>query len=273
MGLAGARFEGRTVLVTGGSSGIGRATAHGFVAEGAHVMVTGRDEDRLAETRRTSEAPDRVAIHVADLAEPGAAAGAVAAALRVLGGLDVLINNAGIALEAPVLETTDDAWRATMAVNLDAVFAAAREAGRHMAGRGGGAIVNVSSIDGIVPEAPMVAYGVSKAAVSALTRALALELGPHGVRTNAVAPGETVSPMTEPDLRDERFVAGYLPRIPLGRFGRAEEQSAAIRFLASDEASFVNGAILVVDGGQIAGEWYYPVPWPAPWPAGPAGSG
>jgi meso-butanediol dehydrogenase/(S,S)-butanediol dehydrogenase/diacetyl reductase len=252
------RFEGRAVLVTGGSSGIGRATAHAFVSEGAHVMVTGRDEGRLEETREAASDPGRVVAVAADLATPGEAARVVAAAVSTFGRLHVLVNNAGFADETPILETTDEVWRATMAVNLDAVFSAAREAGRHMAAHGDGAIVNVSSIDAIAPEAPMAAYSVSKAAVSALTRALALELGPRGVRTNAVAPGETDSAMTRVDLADERLVAGYLPRIPLRRFGLAEEQAAAIRFLASDEASFVNGAILVVDGGQTSGSWYYP---------------
>ena len=256
------RFEGRAVLVTGGSSGIGRATAHAFVADGARVMITGRDEGRLAEARGSTVDPERVVLHVADLATPGEAARAIDAAVAGLGRLDVLVNNAGFADETPILDTTDEAWRATMAVNLDAVFSAAREAGRHMVRQGGGAIVNVSSIDAIAPEAPMAAYSVSKAGVSALTRAFALELGPLGVRSNAVAPGETRSAMTEADLQNERFVAGYLPRIPLRRFALADEQAAAICFLASDEASFVNGAILVVDGGQTAGSWYYP--WDGP---------
>ena len=265
------RFDGRAVLVTGGSSGIGRATAHAFVAEGAHVMVTGRDERRLIETIEASRDPGRVVSHVADLAEPGAAARAVTEAVSAFGRLHVLVNNAGFADEAPILETSDEAWRATMAVNLDAVFSAAREAGRHMVQQGGGTIVNVSSIDAIAPEAPMAAYSVSKAAVSALTRAFALELGHLGVRSNAVAPGETLSAMTRDDADDPRFVAGYLPRIPMRRFAQASEQAAAICFLASDEASFVNGAILVVDGGQLSGSWYYP--WdgpPAPtWGSGP----
>ena len=257
------------MLVTGGSSGIGRAAAHAFVAEGARVLIAGRDERRLLETRGSAADPERVVVHLGDLAESGEAARAVDTAASRLGRLDVLVNNAGFADETPILDTTDETWRATMAVNLDAVFSAARDAGRYMAERGGGAIVNVSSIDAIAPEAPMAAYSVSKAAVSALTRAFAVELGPLGVRSNAVAPGETHSAMTEADLDDERFVAGYLPRIPLGRFALAAEQAAAICFLASDEASFVNGAVLVVDGGQTAGSWYYP--WDGPASGGPAG--
>jgi NAD(P)-dependent dehydrogenase (short-subunit alcohol dehydrogenase family) len=261
---AAGRFDGRTVLVTGGSSGIGRATALAFVAEGARVLVTGRDRTRLSETAAAAADPGRVTTLEADLSEPGEAARVVRHAVDTFGRLHVLVNNAGIAPEAPFLETTDEMWRDTMVVNLDAVFTAAREAARHMAAEGGGAIVNVSSIDAIVPEGPMAAYAVSKAGVSALTRAMALELGHLGVRTNAVAPGETASGMTQVDLDDPGFTAGYLPRIPMGRWAEAAEQAAAICFLASDEASFVNGSILVVDGGQLAGSWYYPSDAPTP---------
>jgi meso-butanediol dehydrogenase/(S,S)-butanediol dehydrogenase/diacetyl reductase len=257
-----ARFDGRAVIVTGGSSGIGRAAVHAFAAEGARVMATGRDEGRLAETRAASADPSVVHTFATDLSLPGEAARVVAAAADVFGRIDVLVNNAGFADETPILEMSDDAWRATMAVNLDAVFAASREAGRHMAAAGGGCIVNVSSIDGVVPEAPLAAYSVSKAGVASLTKAFAIELGHLGVRTNAVAPGETVSAMTQGDVDDPRFRAGYLPRIPMRRFATAEEQAAVICFLASDAASFVNGAVLVVDGGQTAGSWYYP--WDPP---------
>jgi meso-butanediol dehydrogenase / (S,S)-butanediol dehydrogenase / diacetyl reductase len=256
------RFDGRAVLVTGGSSGIGRAAVHAFVAEGARVMATGRDQTRLDGTREGSEDPSRVHVFAADLAQPGEAGRAVAATVEAFGRIDVLVNNAGFADETPVLEMSDEAWRATMAVNLDAVFAASREAGRHMAAAGGGAIVNVSSIDGIVPEAPLAAYSASKAAVASLTKAFAVELGHLGIRTNAVAPGETVSAMTQDDVDDPRFRAGYLPRIPMRRFATAREQAAVICFLASDAASYVNGVVLAVDGGQTAGSWYYP--WDPP---------
>jgi meso-butanediol dehydrogenase/(S,S)-butanediol dehydrogenase/diacetyl reductase len=256
------RFDGRAVLVTGGSSGIGRAAVHAFVAEGARVMATGRDGTRLDGTREGSEDPSRVHVLAADLAQPGEAGRAVSATVEAFGRIDVLVNNAGFADETPVLEMSDEAWRATMAVNLDAVFAASREAGRHMAAAGGGAIVNVSSIDGIVPEAPLAAYSASKAAVASLTKAFAVELGHLGIRTNAVAPGETVSAMTQDDVDDPWFRAGYLPRIPMRRFATAQEQAAVICFLASDAASYVNGVVLAVDGGQTAGSWYYP--WDPP---------
>ena len=256
------RFEGRGVLVTGASSGIGAACVRAFVREGARVVATGRSEVRLASVREGAGEPSRVTVLVADLAGSGEAARVATEAIAQLGRLDVLVNNAGVAFEEAALDTTEDTWRTTMATNLDAAFFASQVAGRHMAGAGGGAIVNVASIDGIVPEAPLLAYNVSKAGLISLTRTMAVELGPAGVRVNAIAPGETLTAMTESDIADERFRREYLPGVPLGRFARADEQAGPILFLASDEASFVNGATLVADGGQIAGRWYYP--WHAP---------
>lgn len=256
------RFDGRGVLVTGASSGIGAACVHAFVREGARVVATGRSEERLASVRDEATDPARVVNLVADLALAGEAARVTTEAIARLGRLDVLVNNAGIAFEEAALDTTEDTWRTTMAVNLDAAFFASQVAGRHMAAAGGGAIVNVASIDGIVPEAPLLAYNVSKAGLISLTRTMAVELGPYGVRVNAVAPGETLTGMTEGDIADERFRREYLRGVPLGRFARADEQAGPILFLASEEASFVNGATLVADGGMVAGSWYYP--WAAP---------
>jgi 3-oxoacyl-[acyl-carrier protein] reductase len=258
------RFEGRKVLVTGGSSGIGSACVKAFVAEGASVAAVGRDAGRLETVRSATLAPERVFTLIADLSEPGEAKRATAEAIGSLSGLDVLLNNAGVAFEEPAVETTEETWRTTMATNLDAAFFASQVAGKHMIDQGGGVIVNVASIDGIVPEGTLAAYNASKAALISLTRTMAVELGPHGIRINAVAPGETLTAMTEADITNERFRREYLRQVPLGRFGSAEEQARVILFLASDEASYVNGATLVADGGQIAGTWYYP--WQAPEP-------
>jgi NAD(P)-dependent dehydrogenase (short-subunit alcohol dehydrogenase family) len=260
------RFEGRGVLVTGGSSGIGAACVRSFVAEGATVAAVGRDVARLDAVRASAPDADRVRAIVADLATSEGQRGAVEAALEAVDRLDVVVNAAGIAPDGPVLETSDATWRETLAVNLDAAFVVSREAGRHMVERGGGAIVNVASIDGLVPEAPLLAYNVSKAGLLMLTRTFALELGHLGVRVNAVAPGETVTAMTEADVRDPRFRDAYLAQIPLRRFATAEEIAAPILFLASDDAAYVHGATLVVDGGALAGSWYYP--WMRPEPGG-----
>ncbi len=250
------------MLVTGGSSGIGAACVKAFVAEGARVAAVGRSTERLQAVRAATRAPSEVLTFAADLAQPGEASRVTAEAIEALGGLDVLLNNAGVAFEEPALDTTEETWRATMATNLDAAFFASQIAGRHMVKGGGGVIVNVASIDGIVPEATLAAYNASKAALISLTRTMAVELGHQGIRVNAIAPGETLTAMTEDDIADERFRREYLRQVPQGRFGAAEEQAKVILFLASDDASYVNGATLVVDGGQIAGTWYYP--WQAP---------
>jgi meso-butanediol dehydrogenase/(S,S)-butanediol dehydrogenase/diacetyl reductase len=231
---------------------------HRLVAEGARVVAVGRDEDRLGEVRRTSADPDRVETLVADLAEAGTGRVVAAEAVARLGRLDVLVNNAGIAVDGGALDTSDDAWRLTLAVNLDAAFEASQVAAGHMAESGGGSIVNVASIDGLQAESGLLAYNVSKAALLMLTKTFALELGHRGVRVNAVAPGMTVSAMTRDDIEDAAFSRHYLTMIPMQRWARADEQAAAIAFLASDDASYVNGATLVVDGGQTTGSWYYP---------------
>jgi 3-oxoacyl-[acyl-carrier protein] reductase len=176
--------------------------------------------------------------------------------------VDVLVNSAGIAEEQGVLEITEHQWRRTLAVNLDAPFFTSQVVARHMVERGGGAIVNVASTDALVAEAPMAPYNVSKAGLVMLTRSFALELGHRGVRCNAVAPGETLTAMTEREAADPAFRRWYLGQIPAQRFSTAEEQASPILFLASSAASYVNGATLLVDGGQLAGTWYYP--WDRP---------
>ena len=252
------RFEGRQALVTGASSGIGRACALALVAEGATVSVAGRDEQRLRQTRDASAAPERVRLDPADLSDPAQARRIAEDAIAATGTIDVLVNAAGIALDARVLDVDDARWRSTFALNLDAALWISQGVARHMVQRGAGSIVNVASIDGLVPEAPLAAYDASKAALISLTRSFAHELGHRGVRCNAVAPGMTMTPMIEADVASDAFVEGYIPRIPQRRFARADEVAAAILFLASDDASYVNGSTLVVDGGQLAGSWYYP---------------
>ncbi|MHB1510703.1 MAG: SDR family NAD(P)-dependent oxidoreductase [Acidimicrobiales bacterium] len=248
------RFAGQRVLVTGATSGIGRATAAAFAREGAHVVALGRRASRLEEL--ANEAPsgsiEPVVVDVRDRGELRSLIGRVAS-----GGLDVLVNNAGVAFSESILEASDEHWDDTVETNLTAVFVASQEAGRHMVAAGRGAIVNVASVDAFVAESPFGAYCPSKAGVVMLTKVLAFELGPFGIRCNALCPGMTVTEMTEPDL-DAEFDDAYLPRIPLGRYSRAEEQAEPVLFLASDAASYINGATLEVDGGQLSGFWYAP---------------
>lgn len=260
------RFQGMHALVTGGSSGIGRACVLAFVDEGAHVTAVGRDEGRLHETRDVSPSPGHVRVDMADLADPAQARRVAEDALAAMGSVDVLVNAAGVALDAGVLDITERDWRATLDLNLDATLWISQVVARHMVERRSGSIVNVASIDGLVPEAPLASYDVSKAGMISLTRSFAHELGHLGVRCNAVAPGMTITPMIEADMANDEFRDTYLRRIPQHRFARADEVASAIVFLASSEASYVNGATLVVDGGQLAGSWYYP--WDEPSPGG-----
>jgi NAD(P)-dependent dehydrogenase (short-subunit alcohol dehydrogenase family) len=252
-----ARFASKRVLVTGASSGVGRATALAFAREGATVTAVGRREERLrslaaqAESEAVGGTVGTAALDVRNRA----ALRALVAAVATEGGLDVLVNNAGIARQEGLLEVSDEHWDETIDTNLTSAFVASQEAARHMVAGGGGSIVNVASIDAFVAESPLGAYCASKAGLVMLTRCLAFELGHLGVRCNAICPGMTVTEMTEPDLTPA-FERAYLTRIPLQRFASPEEQASVILFLASEDASFVNGATVDVDGGQRAGFWY-----------------
>jgi gluconate 5-dehydrogenase len=253
------RFEGRRVIVTGASSGIGRATALGFVREGAIVTAIARREDRLqamADEALAGGAPGRVEVAAVDVRKRGELRSAIANAAAA-GAIDVLVNNAGVVHQQGILEVSDSDWDDTIETNLSSAFAASQEAARHMVARGAGSIVNVASIDAFVAESPFGAYCASKAGLVMLTRCLAFELGHLGVRCNAVCPGMTVTEMTEADLTPA-FERAYRTLIPLQRFSTPTEQADVILFLASDEASFVNGAVIEVDGGQRAGFWYGP---------------
>jgi NAD(P)-dependent dehydrogenase (short-subunit alcohol dehydrogenase family) len=248
------RFDGKKVLVTGGSSGIGRATVLAFAAEGARVVASGRDAARLEGVAAEHAGVQTL---VADLREPGAASRVVDEAAERLGGIDVLVNCAGVAHQQPILDLEEEVWRDTIETNLSAPFFASQAAARHMAAAGGGAIVNIASIDAFQAESPDAPYCASKAGLVLMTQSFAYELGHLGIRCNAVAPGLTDTPMLLDDLQQQTFRANYLGRIPLRRPARPEEQASVALFLASEDASYVNGETIVVDGGQTKGFWYY----------------
>lgn len=250
------RFDERRVLVTGGSSGIGRAITLAFAAEGARVVASGRRADRLAEVQRTAPA-DSVLPLVADVSRAQESRQMVSDAIDMLGGLDVLVNNAGVAYMEPFLHASDQRWTETMNVNLNAPFFASQVAARHMVAHGGGSIVNIASTDSFVAESPSVHYMVSKAGVAHLTRVIAFELGHLGVRCNAVCPGFTKTAMTAESFTPA-FWDNYMRRIPMRRPAEASEQASVVLFLCSPEASYVNGETIVVDGGQLKGFWYSP---------------
>lgn len=246
-------LTGKAVLISGGSSGIGEAAAARFIAEGARVYLCGVDAEQVAEVVDRLGAAGGTAC---DVSLPEDVERLVEAAEAALGGIDVLINNAGVAWREPFLEITAEHWDRLMAVNLRGMFLVAQAVSRRMVERGtGGAIVNMASTNGLKGEGDYAHYNASKGGVLQLTRTMAVELGRHGIRVNAVCPGYISTPLNAEIAASlgEDFVAAYArDQIPLGRTGLAEEVAAAYAFLASDEASFVHGAELVVDGGQLA---------------------
>jgi NAD(P)-dependent dehydrogenase (short-subunit alcohol dehydrogenase family) len=247
-------FSRKVIVVTGASSGIGRATAEAFARAGAAVVLVGRSEQGLADVERTIlEGGGRARACRADLTSDDAPDRVVAAAVDGFGGLDVLVNAAGI-IASGTLETTDDAaWDLMMALNLRAPFRLMRAAAPHLRVRKG-SVVNVSSVNGLRAFPGVLAYCVSKAGVDHLTRCAALEMAPYGVRVNAVNPGVTVTNLHKRGGMDDTAYAAFLERSkmthPLGRAGEADEVAALILFLASDRAANMTGETIPIDGGR-----------------------
>ncbi|MEV5709638.1 SDR family oxidoreductase [Actinoallomurus sp. NPDC052274] len=243
---------GKGVLVTGGTSGIGKATARRFLEEGARVFVCGLEG--VAATLTELAGLGEIAGTACDVSREEDVARLVTEATGFLGAVDVLINNAGTAWREPFLEITPAHWDALMRVNLRGMFLVAQAVSRAMVAAGTrGAIVNMSSTNGLGGEAEYAHYNASKGGVLLLTKTMAVELGAHGIRVNAVCPGYIRTPLNASITPDDAFVAAYeRDHIPLGRAGHADEVAAAYAFLASDDASFIHGAELVVDGGQLA---------------------
>ncbi len=242
----------RVAIVTGSDSGIGRATAVALAEEGCDVGITWHsDEDGAQETAAEVRAKGRRGeVRRVDLGDPAAGARLVDDLSETLGGLDVLVNNAGTLSSSPFLELTLDEWRHVLGVDLDGAFACAQAGARRMVAAGrGGRIVNVTSVHEHVPLPGSAAYCAAKGGLGLLTKVMALELAPHGITVNAVAPGEVATPMTGMDDVDPTTVdrAG----IPAGRPGSAREIAAVVAFLASPAASYVTGSSVVADGGLL----------------------
>lgn len=242
-----ARLDGKRVIITGGTTGIGAATARRFLAEGAAVSVWGRNPANAAAIR--AELPALASSEVVDLADPDQVDRAFAASLAALGGLDVLICNAGISIRHPFTEITRAEFDRVMRVNVHGVFYPSQLAARHMLAKGtGGAILITASTAGVAAYRHYADYNASKGAVLSLMRSMALELAPK-IRVNAVNPGYTSTPMQDAEYSPE-MLAAVNRIIPMGRHGRPEEIAALYVYLASDEAAYASGAIFTVDGAE-----------------------
>lgn len=238
----------KVALVTGAARGIGLAAAKRFLAEGWQVVLLDIEKDLLAQTLKALAAPDTtLAIHC-DVSDADAVAAAFKQAVQHFGRLDALVNNAGIAIFKPLLETTQADWDRLMAVNLTGPFLCTQAAAPLMRETGGGAIVNITSISALRASTLRTAYGTSKAGLAHLTKQFAVELATLGIRVNAVAPGPVDTAMAKA-VHTPAIRADYHDTIPLNRYGLEEELAEAIFFLCSDRASYITGQMLAVDGG------------------------
>lgn len=238
----------KVAVVTGGARGIGRAIGEWFLAQGHKVVLLDRDSATLDRTVTDIARPDDVLAVHADVSDPAQVDQAVAQVLAAYGRVDALVNNAGVAVFKPTLETSFQEWREVMATNLDGAFLCTQAFGAVMAKQGGGAVVNVASISGLRASTLRVAYGTSKAALIHLTKQYAVELGNAGVRVNVICPGPVETEMAKL-VHSVAIRSDYYDAIPLGRYGTTEEMASTVGFLCSDGASFINGQVVAVDGG------------------------
>jgi dihydroanticapsin dehydrogenase len=252
------RFQGKAVLVTGGGSGIGLATACAFAREGAHVAIGELSADRGREAVAEARAEGlRLMFIQGDVSKEVDAQRMVAETVSAFGRIDVAFNNAGMLIERPTHEMSEAEWDRVLAVNLKGVFLVSKHVVRQMIRQGGGVIVNTGSVNSLVGDGDAAAYCASKAGVALLTKSMALAYAPHGIRVNAVCPGwvETRMFQQEADTRgialaEYRAVAGS--QHPIGRVGTPEEIANVVLFLASDDSSYMTGALVVADGGYTA---------------------
>ena len=243
-------LERKRVIVTGGASGIGKATAARFLEEGAEVVVL--DMDQQAGEKLTTELPGLAKFIPCDVSDLTQVRQAVEDSVQVMSGIDVLINNAGISIRHDnFLDITKEEWEKVIGVNLNGVFFVAQAVARHMMENDGGVILNTASTNGIVGYRYYSDYNASKAGVIELTKSMALEFAPR-IRVNAIAPGYILTPMQRSEYTDE-MLEEVNRKIPLKRHGSPEEVASLFAFLASKEAEYINGQVYVLDGGEVAG--------------------
>ena len=236
-------------FVTGGARGIGLAIGRWFLNHGHRLALIDIDADTLARTDAALADPQRVLAVHCDVSQPDQVAAAVAAVDSRFGRIDALVNNAGVAVFKPILQTSYEEWRHVLATNLDGAFLCTQAVAPVMLrGGAGGSVVNIASISGLRASTLRVAYGTSKGALIHLTKQQAIELGNAGIRVNAIAPGPVQTEMAK-QVHSTSIIADYFDAIPLNRYGTPEEIAEAVGFLCSAAASYVNGQVLAVDGG------------------------
>ncbi len=249
-------LEGKTAIVTGGAHGLGRAIALRLADDGADVMVAdllGGDAEAVAAEVRTRGR--RAVSYEVDVSDSGAVSGMVMATVEVLGCIDILVNDAGVSGESPLLDMKESFWDRVMGVNLKGNFLCSQAVAREMVARGGGgAIVNITSTAGANARPGASAYASSKAGIIQFTRVLALELGQHGIRVNAVGPGMTLTGSEVKPAPSQKYQGAFVGQVPMGRAGVPGDIAAAVAFLASPDATYINGQVIFVDGGYSAGK-------------------
>jgi NAD(P)-dependent dehydrogenase (short-subunit alcohol dehydrogenase family) len=249
-------FAGQVIIVTGGGSGIGRCTAHELASLGASIALVGRKGEKLAKVAAEigeDVGQGRASTHVCDIRLEEQVAATVADIVKAHGRIDGLVNNAGIFRAAEFLDVTEEDWDAVIDVNLKGSFLVGQAVARQMAAQGRGAIVNMSSVNGLMAIATIASYNASKGGINQLTRAMSLGLIDHGVRVNAVAPGTIATDLArDAVLTSDAARQRILGRTPMKRLGEPDEIADVVGFLLSDASSYVTGEIVYVDGGRLA---------------------
>jgi NAD(P)-dependent dehydrogenase (short-subunit alcohol dehydrogenase family) len=250
-----AKFDlsGKTAVVIGGTSGIGRALAHGLADAGADVVVTSRRLEQVEATAAEIEARGRRTLRIAsDVSDRQSLENLLNECVKEFGKVDILVNSAGKTKRQPTLDVSEEDWNDILETNLSGTLRACQIFGRHMVERGYGRIINIASLSTFVSLFEVAAYSASKAAVASLTKSLAIEWAARGVNVNAIAPGVFRTALNEKLLDESERGREFLTRTPMRRFGQVEELAGAAIYLASDAASYVTGSVLVVDGGFLA---------------------
>jgi NAD(P)-dependent dehydrogenase (short-subunit alcohol dehydrogenase family) len=247
-------LQGKKALVTGASRGIGQVIAAAYARAGADVALVARSADGLKETARdVAESGGRAVVIRADLLESEAATAVVDEAVTELGGLDIVVNNAGGSnFMVPISDLRISGWHKILRLNLDATLLVCQAAGKHLTAQGSGAVINVASVAGVEAAPFLGAYGAAKAGVVSLTKTLAVEWASAGVRVNALCPGWTATELNRNMWGAPDGGAAVIARVPMGRWGKPEEMAGPAVFLASDAASFMTGQVLMIDGGLTA---------------------